>query len=320
MNRSHKLKIAPALLLSIYLFVPLAALFVIFDATYFDGKFRDALPTEPESFLIFSILFTLPHILASFFSFIDKEYVSYYKLRLIPAFRYVVLFSILVPLISIKIALYTYAIFTMIHVFFQQSGISKSLMRGSNQYHQYWQWSGVLIATLIYLAVYSQFSFNVSEYHFFNVVIWGIIIVFSLFGTLAVMASKTNIGRLYFLSTHFLPIFCLGFMLYGYPILAVALPRIVHDITAFIFYITHDHNRLLHTRSNILYRYTNSVGLPVFVVSPVLAILLAYPLQSTELYFSVLPLLMIFGLMHYYVESFIWKRGTPHRQEIALST
>lgn len=320
MSHPSRFKIPPILLLLIYLFIPLALILIIFDVVYFDGKLRDTLPTEPETFLIFSILFTLPHILASFFSFLDKEYITHYKSQLIPWLRYVVLFSVFVPLISMEIALYTYAIFTMIHVFFQQAGVSKSLMRGSNSYHLYWQWSGVLISTLIYLAIYSQFNFGISEYQFFNTMVWGVIFIFSFFGWLAVSASKTTIGKAYFWNTHFLPIACFWFMSLGYPILAVALPRIVHDITAFVFYVTHDHNRSLHTKSNLLYRYTSAVGLPIVLVSPVLAILLAYPLQSTGLYYYVLPLLMVFGLMHYYIESFIWKRGTPHMQEIALST
>lgn len=317
---SKYLAISPRLLLSIYAVIPLALGFVALDVFLLHGALGATLPHEPESLLLFSLLFVLPHILASFFSFADREYLQHYKDVLLPGMQYAALFVILAPLISGMFALYAYAIFTMIHVFFQQAGISKILMHGANNMHTFWQWSGVVVATIIYVTAYEQFWFPYAESMSLIFLFAFALLTYTVFGLLAAHASRTRIGTLYFWGTHTLPIVSLLCLYAGYPLLALALPRVIHDLTAFLFYVTHDHNRALHTDANVLYRASTSLGLPIIVFSPLLAIALAYPLQSTSLYHYVLPLLMMCGLMHYYIEHHIWKHGSLHRRYVAIST
>src|SRR5881296_1875935 len=71
------------LLLAIYVIVPLAWLAVIGDLVLFDGGLRRALPESPEELAWFTAFFVLPHILASQFSFYDREYLGAYRLPLL---------------------------------------------------------------------------------------------------------------------------------------------------------------------------------------------------------------------------------------------
>ena len=52
----------------------------------------------------------------------------------------------------------------------------------------------------------------------------------------------------------------------GYLFLAILGPRLVHDVTAFTFYIVHDMNRHGADPRNHLYRLASKLGLGVFWV------------------------------------------------------
>jgi hypothetical protein len=112
-------------------------------------------------------------------------------------------------------------------------------------------------------------------------------------------------------------------------------PRLVHDATAYIFYMTHDYNRHHTNPQNFIYRYAKRCNIHVFVVLPVCSFFLAFVLQAygdtwiyflTNFFFGVeihkavtLGFLGYLALMHYYTEAFTWKQGSPYRRFIAFS-
>jgi hypothetical protein len=117
-----------------------------------------------------------------------------------------------------------------------------------------------------------------------------------------------------------------------YYFLAILIPRLVHDATAYVFYVTHDVNKHLGHPQNFIYRWAKKAKLNVFIVLPLISFALTYVLQVygdqwvnviTQFLFGMeirkaisLGLIGYFSLMHYYTEAFTWKHGSPYRQYI----
>ncbi len=300
-------------LLLIYIVIPIALIIALFDMTVLGGRLSAATPKDPHEYALFTLLFTLPHIISSFFGFFDKEYIKEYGHRLLRGAQIVALVSILLPVISLDLAFLVFAAYTMIHVFRQQSGISKSLGRGANRFHTYWEWTGILLSLFLYVAVYSTAS--VPPIFYYSWV--ALIVPYTIFAFLAVRSSKTHIGTTYFWLTHSMPIISGLLYMMGYPIFTIALPRMVHDLTAYCFYATHDHNRYLDAQQNYLYRLTSMVHIPVLLANPILSVGVAALLQSVSSGSTYITLMFLF-LFHYYTDSFVWKSGSLHRKYILI--
>jgi hypothetical protein len=140
---------------------------------------------------------------------------------------------------------------------------------------------------------------------------------------------------LWFLWANTLLVVC-SWYLYAqqYYFLAILMPRLVHDITAYSFYVSHDVNRHGKQADTGLYKLATICRLPVAAVLPLLSFLLTYLLQaygddlvnlitqtlfSTQIYKAVtLGLIGYLSLMHYYTESFVWAAGSPLRRYITF--
>jgi hypothetical protein len=96
----------------------------------------------------------------------------------------------------------------------------------------------------------------------------------------------------------------------------VLLPRMVHDISAFMIYISHDTNRNLDRPKLFLYRATQTV-MPIWT-----ALVLVSVSWGAVVTYSGLKVLfwmaVSLALMHYMTEIFIWKRGSLHRRYIHI--
>jgi hypothetical protein len=65
-----------------YLIVPLLVAVVLVDTYYLDAVLRPSFGIGALFIPAYIFIFDLPHIMASFIGFFDKEYVSYYKKHL----------------------------------------------------------------------------------------------------------------------------------------------------------------------------------------------------------------------------------------------
>ena len=120
-----------------------------------------------------------------------------------------------------------------------------------------------------------------------------------------------------------------------YYFLAILVPRLVHDATAYTFYVTHDYNRHHAKPHNFMYRIGRLFHIPLLIVLPLSSFALAFALQAygddfishlSDFFFGVsihkvitLGLLGYLALMHYYTEAFTWKNDSPYRRYIAFS-
>lgn len=319
-----KISINPRVLLAIYAVMPLSLVFMAIDSLILDGSIRQVLPVDPRVYAWFILLFMVPHIFASFFSFADKEYFNHYKGRLLRGAQIAVILGIFLPALTgaTVLPILVFATYTMIHVFAQQSGVSKSLMRNAASSHVYWQWLGTAMAAVIYayLLLPVPWLGNILNGQR-SVLLIGATLLFIVYTLLALdiaRQSRTKLGKIYFFGSHSMPILGALYIVAGYPIIALIVPRIIHDLTAYAFYITHDTNRFVKTRSNLIYKVTSKLKLPVYIASPIVSIALSFAIAKFNSATLAIILTCVFFL-HYYTESMIWKRDTLHRMHIDFS-
>jgi hypothetical protein len=320
----NTLRINPKVLISIYSVMPLSLVFIVIDKALLSGSIGKSLPLDPRVFVWFILIFMIPHILASFFSFAEREYFNFYKSKLLRGAQIAVVLGLFIPALlgATVIPIVIFATYTMVHVFMQQSGISKSLMRNVTSSHRYWQYLGISIATMLYIYLLvptAGFRDTIDNSILIKTLVTVLIIFYTVLALQIVRHSKTHLGKVYFMGTHIIPILGVFYAATGYPILALIVPRVIHDLTAYTYYITHDNNRFKQKQTNVIYKTTSSFRLPIFLASPIISIALAYAivqLNST----AILSVLTCVFFLHYYTESFIWKNDTLHRMHIGYTT
>lgn len=100
------------------------------------------------------------------------------------------------------------------------------------------------------------------------------------------------------------------------PLLAILLPRAVHDSTAFIIYTNHDTNRNTPVPRHFIYRATAGL-LPIWLTCILIAILwgalVTYSGQPWVIF-----LVIALTLIHYITEAITWKTGSLHRQYLKI--
>lgn len=117
--QTYPWKISLRLLLAIYLIVPIVWVVVIVDRAYLHGNLKEVLPNSPEELFWFTVFFVLPHILASQFSFYDREYLTVYRRHLLFGLPLVMTGALLLQLFDAGSSGLIYIAVTMWHVLAQ---------------------------------------------------------------------------------------------------------------------------------------------------------------------------------------------------------
>lgn len=337
LGKSVRLKVSGRFLLGIYAILPLCLLAMLLDQLFFGESVLRALPTSPESFFVFQLVFGTPHIIASSVLLAaNTDYLRTYWVGLILFTLVILLFFVVGSLfIPYEVFLALVGAATVLHVIKQQVGIGKGMCRLSGLVYEAWGWTLIVFGSILYYAVYMGAEFSVETAAWVRGVLWtlgGVAMVLTVVCHQRIATAK---GRLYLWANLLMVLQSGLFYEWGYSFLAILGPRLVHDLTAFTFYIAHDVNRHGTQPQNLLYRLVNKLGLGVYWVCPALAVLITYligeyvdPLAQLvvpTLFGYDLPYLASFlivgylGLLHYYTESFTWKQGSPYRQHVAIT-
>ncbi len=334
---SKPLSVSFRFLLSLYAIVPLCLLVPVFDRFGFNYALRDMLPSSPSHFLLFQILFGTPHIIASNLLIgTHSDYLVAYKNKIIGMTVFIIVFfgigSLFIPY---RVLYIITACWTVYHVLKQQHGIAKAVCRLPSWGFYLQLWLSVGAGIFIYMGIFLKNSLTAEQAEWVLSVA-SVLTVALLVSTL--VCQKYVAGRfgLYFLWANTLLV-ASSWYVYSqqYYFLAILMPRLVHDITAYSFYVSHDVNRHGRSPQIGLYRLANACRLPVAVVLPLLSFILTYLLQAygddlvnlimqtlfaTQIYKAVtLGLLGYLALMHYYTEAFVWSAGSPLRRYISFS-
>ncbi len=313
-------------LLYLYAVIPFIFIVVSVDFLFLENYLLTSfVPDDPRRWAVWTIVFNIPHIVASWVTFAERQYLVHYRplfLKTLP------IFIVLVYLVHFQfggeIAFAVFAFYTMYHVLSQQFGLSLMMMRvrPSLDFHL-WRIFSVLGTLCVYSVVYGKHLFSIYRIH--GIELYDYAMFFGLlFLCLSVpyafrlsKKSQNQLGSWYLWSNVLMVFSCYLVLYLGYYAFVIVIPRVVHDITAFIVYITHDSNRNREKQVNYFYRLTAFTRLPIWLLCPLIAMALAYPLvHSSNDIVAFITLVLIY--FHYYFEHRIWKGGTIHRQQVSF--
>ena len=359
-------------LLALYAVIPLSFLLVTLDYLLLSNQLRDQiLPKNPSALAILTVIFIFPHITSSLITLLDKEYLNFYKKRLLVPLLVIVAgvisINMLMPLLleennfrTVTIAFFVfYAAYTMYHVLSQQFGVGMLLMKlkSSGATYETWRWLASAGATLLYLMVFAEYLLKGAQLGAYTVYSIAQLLAWVLIGLASIQAiriakqSKRSLGTAYICS-NILMLWAMAAMLWlGYSFFAIAIPRLIHDITALTVYSVHDQNRNSIKPRNYVYKKLAFLGVPPLILCALLAIVVANSLQCggflldswlgfqsisdcalSRFYTPASPsnalpnsmqvwlqIMFITGFFHYYIEGFIWKKDALHRHHVSFS-
>ncbi|MDO8269017.1 MAG: hypothetical protein Q7T32_14480 [Moraxellaceae bacterium] len=313
--------LSPKFLLSIYGIIPVILLFMLGDYLLFDLGISKSLPSDPESTGWLNMLFMLPHVIASVFTFMDREYIAAYSTRLAVSSSAIAGLIFIVPLaMGVAATVLVLALYTAYHQIAQQTGIASMIARNKSAMHMTWKWMGfVILAMVFFLALLADNPYIQAfaiQNPVFRMVSAVFVLAFVVVGVITARQSKTRIGVAFVgVNTLMLIFHCLLFI-FGFNFFMILIPRIVHDVTAFAFYVSHNKNRNQGVQHNVMARLFSKIPLPEYIVTPAAA-LLASVAMTTFLPQGILLFSLLFlAFFHYYWEGVMWKNGSPHRKNI----
>jgi hypothetical protein len=331
------LQISFRVLLSLYLIIPLCLLLYGFDLAFFQSYLHDNLPTKPTHFLLFQVLFGTPHILASnILLFSNREYFQTYKQNV---FKATLVIAAVFGIGSLFLPYYVFYVavagWTVFHVLKQQHGVVRGICQLPNWAYQSLLWLSVSSGLLIYIGIFLHHRLDEQTLFWLKNSAGFLTLILVLLAFYTQRFAPTHFGKTFLWANVFLVVSSFYFFTQEYYFFAILIPRIVHDATAYIFYVTHDFNKHSLQPQNALYRLAKRYSISIFFVLPILSFFLAFMLQAygdvfvewlTQMVFGVeihkvitLGVLGYFALMHYYCEGVTWRAGSPYRQFISFS-
>jgi len=316
-------------LLALYAVVPLSIGVIVADILVF-GRYlqRAILPATPEQWPIWAVVFGLPHVIAGLLTMADREYLGFYRRRCIAPlllFGTVSLGAAVGPapfLFAVSIWL---GLYTVTHLLSQQIGLSYSMLRTpSSRQMRIWKVLIMAIGLILYVALYLDVSMPNATLGHFDPHALCVLVCVPLLAALAVSTAALargavdRCGRYYIWSNAGMMLGVYLAYLLRYPVFILLIPRVVHDLTAYLVYLNHDTNRNATTRHNVLYLLQSRRQRPARWILPAVSIALGFGLQMND-YPPVIAANFFLTFMHYHIESFIWRRPNPHRSFLELS-
>lgn len=324
-------------LFALYAIVPLCVLLQLLDQFQFDHVLRAMLPSSPSHFLLFQLLFGTPHIVASNLLLVSHaDYLKTYKNKMIGMSLFIIVFfgigSLFIPY---RVLYVISACWTVYHVLKQQHGVAKAVCRLPVWAFNLQLWLSVAAGIFIYLGVFLKNSLSGEQASQVMVAATSLTLLLLVSTSICQRWVLNGFGRSFLWANSLLVVGSWYVYTQEYYFMAILMPRLVHDITAYSFYVTHDVNRHGVSPQNGLFKMARAARVPVFVVLPALSLMLTYLLQaygdalvdflaqtlfSIQIYKAVtLGLIGYLALMHYYTESFVWAANSPLRRYIRFS-
>ncbi len=330
----NELAVSFRLIMGLYAIIPICLLIKWADGVFWSNYLLTHLPSSPTHFVLFQILFGTPHIIASAILLTSNhEYLKYYQFKILAMTAFIIVFfgigSLFIPY---KVLYIITACWTVYHVLKQQHGIGKAVCRLPRWAFYLLLWVSVSAGIFIYMGIFLKNSLEPQQAE----TIQNIAMLLTATLVVASVACQrlipTRFGKYFMWANTLMIVSSLYLFAQHYYFLAILIPRLVHDATAYIFYVTHDYNKHHQQPHNWIYQYAARCHLHVFVVLPLMSFALAFILQAygdtlvniittylfgTEIYKAItLGLLGYLALMHYYTEAFIWAAGSPLRRYI----
>ncbi|MDF1581769.1 MAG: hypothetical protein P1P78_00510 [Methyloprofundus sp.] len=329
-----QLAVSFKLLLALYAIIPLCLILQLTDSFALNGALLRYLPSSPSHFLLFQVLFGTPHILASTLLMTsNKEYFQFYQKKIIiMTLAIMVFFAVASQLVSYYMLYILVASWTVYHVLKQQHGIGRAIYQLPSWAFYLLLWLSVAAGISIYIGIFLKDTLTPQYAEWVKQLAASLVVSLFFSTILCQRYVQTRFGLYFIWANSLLIISSFYFYVQEYYFLAILIPRLVHDATAYIFYVTHDVNKHGEKPQNFIYRWAKQVKLNVFIVLPLISFSLTYVLQVygdqwfnaiTQFFLGMeirkaitVGLIGYFSLMHYYTEAFTWKHGSPYRHYI----
>lgn len=306
----------------LYYFIPVCIVIVLVDQYFLNEILKlNYLSIAPEEYAYWVVFFNLPHIVSSMLTLADRDYIDSYKWRFFKPFILIVAVTIFFGLIIFHaekgyyfygVIVVAYAFFTTRHVLLQQYGILMKIMKRKPRFFDVNKNISIFISILLYLMLF----FDGLEG--FHPLINGVVVVglFFSFIFLILMMREDRGSWVVFLN-----LLLVGgsyyFYSFGYIFFFLALPRLIHDISAFFIYINHEENRQVLGYKNFLYGFLYK-RFPIFFIVPFYAVLIAFIINEIPLIYLFF-ITLVLDFFHYYLESKIWSREGYHGKYISIT-
>jgi hypothetical protein len=303
--------------------LPILIFIVLLDVFYLDYAILPYAGIDAILLPLFVFIFNLPHIIASFFSFFDNDYISYYKKHLFFYLPLVLIATTVLLFINPLLGFVLFLVADVWHGVKQKVGIALILGAKPNWIFRTWMFIPFLSTSLVfaYLMIdfmfQSQFPDALLPFVSPTLFIGAILIFVSMLAM--VWQSKPKV-RLYIFCVSMFFLASYFFVLWGYVFFAILAFRFVHDVSAFAFYITHDYNRFKMNKSNWLYNLFSQIPLSIVILTPVLGYLFAYLIRQGADGLAIgYGIIVLIGMSHFYLEGIMWKRNSPHRKHVSVN-
>ncbi|MDF2446615.1 MAG: hypothetical protein K0S46_1851 [Moraxellaceae bacterium] len=315
--------VSPRFILAIYAVIPLALLFIAVDYLLFDFRLNALLPNTPADMGWLNVFFMLPHVVASVLTFADREYLVSYSGRLVGSSLAFVAGIVLVPaLFGVAMMVLLLALYTAYHQVAQQTGIASIVARHRSPLNTAWKWLCMVVLVAVFLA--SLVEADLRQKMYAAAPLLYVTLISAVFGALVVVGalvarqSRTTTGRLLVGANTGMILMQGVFFALGLHFFMILIPRLVHDITAFGFYITHNMNRNRGVPHNVVVRAFQPTRLPEYLLTPAIALGVSVALSQLVPREFLVFIVAFLALFHYYWEGVMWKNGAPHRQFIRV--
>jgi len=306
-------------ILGLFAVVPLVLLVWFWDITFNDYGLLPYFGLASLFLPFYLLIFEMPHIFASFVGFFDKEYATHYRTHLMVGIPLLLVGFYLLLQFDYMTAVAVYLAATMYHVMRQQTGIALMFDVPKNKWHERWAWSLVCSTAAMYVVIILPSFFGNVQASYLSAFILATLAIALVSGGVLAYTTHSRKGVAYIALTLLMVITSYTVLWFGYIFLAVFVARFIHDVTAFLFYITHEMNRNNDQVKNMLYTFIPLLPLSLIVIVPLIAIfsgvLLRESITSPELVFT---FIMLFAFTHYYLESIMWKCNSPHRKYVKV--
>jgi hypothetical protein len=312
--------------LSLYVLIPISLLITGVDQVT-GANLKNWLPTSPENWLLFTLFFGTPHIVASNLMLVGiAEYRRLYWRKILKwSALILVALTVLNFVVSYDVVYTLVAGWTVKHVLGQQFGIGNSVAKRSGWPYKMWEVLSLSAGTAAYAVMHLGSGWSTRSVSYVHVGIGVMMAVVLGLGTWMTIRCETNTGRVWMVANTALVLVSVGTLLLGYPFFTVLIPRIIHDSTAFMVYGVHERNRGGSIGHQPLRLPLIGFGLTI-AVSLLISRLLDAPVTSigNSLGVSLVAPMSLYvagflALIHYCSEAVTWKSGAPHRAHFAMS-
>lgn len=312
-------------LLAVYAATPLLVLPVLLDQWWWGGRLREAMPASPWALPGYALVLGLPHILASFFAFADPGLARGCRPVLQrAAWQAALATACVAPFLGQWWAEGFLVAATMVHVMGQQTGLAVGLLRLPSEgmrriAARAWRVLLAVAGAAAGLALGGEGAREIVDQpqRWLQAAGAAVLLATPVAAWLAcpVRGAAAGADTRPLLAMHGTTVAGLGLAAAGYPLLGIALLRIVHDVTAFLFYGTLANARERAAPGhNRLYRVLGLAGRrpgvwlwPLAIVAVVATVPWLPPAAVLWLVF-----------LHYAAEHHLWRHSSPLREHLVL--